>query len=424
MQELRYTQKNFTACLDQALASSSLLDPLIDRRVSSIIKRVRLEGDRALVELARRLDRVVMTVDQLSLPKRLPKVPRALQQALSSSRHNVEAFARASIRRDWETRNAQGGRVGEKFDPIQRVGIYVPGGTAPLVSTAIMTVALARVAGCRQIVVCTPPTTKPNAELLYAIWTAGATAVYQVGGAQAIAAMALGTKTVPRVNKIFGPGNAYVTAAKRQLFGQVGIDLLAGPSELLVIADQEASPRLIAADLLAQAEHGSGKERVWLVTTSRRLQTAVKKEMARQLPLCPRSAFIRRALSNGGVSVLVRSLGHAIELANRFAPEHLEIMTARPRQVARRITTAGAIFLGPWTPTVVGDYMAGPSHALPTGGAGAWFAGLTVDQFQRRTSMIELSRVALKQSLPTLETLGTVEGLTAHVKSARVRFQD
>ena len=363
-----------------------------------------------------------------------------MQRAIAAAHKNITAFAKRSLRKDWRMRNAQGGAVGEKFDPLQRVGVYIPGGTAPLVSTVLMTIVLAKVAGCPEIVVCTPPQPgrlrhqpgsvaqasrlrsfiAPN--LLYACRIAGATEIYQLGGAQAIAAMALGTPSIRRVAKIFGPGNAYVTAEKRVLFGVAGIDMLSGPSELLVLADDSAEPRYIAADMLAQAEHGSGYERVWLVTTSERVFTKTPEEACPQTAALQRADFVRRALENNCVLVLAKDLQQAIRIANQFAPEHCELMTKNNPKVLRQIKTAGAIFLGPWTPTVVGDYLAGPSHALPTGGAGAWFAGLTVDQFQRRTSVIELSRPALKKSLPALEAFGAAEGLDAHVKSARIRF--
>jgi histidinol dehydrogenase len=317
-------------------------------------------------------------------------------------------------------RNSQGGRVGEKFDPLQRVGIYVPGGTAPLVSTVLMTATLAKVAGCPEIVVCSPPPINPA--LLYAARVAGATEVCQLGGAQAIAAMALGTQSIRRVVKIFGPGNAYVTVAKKLLFGRVGIDLLPGPSELLVLADNTAKPGFIAADLLAQAEHGSGYERVWLVATSEKVLVATQTEIQKQIGGLKRNEFVRRTLDNGGVCILAKNLAQAVAITNQFAPEHCELMVKNASKVLRAIKTAGAVFLGPWTPTVVGDYLAGPSHELPTDGAGAASAGLTVDQFQRRTSVVELSRAALAKSLPTLEAFGEVEGLDAHVASARVRF--
>jgi histidinol dehydrogenase len=242
-----------------------------------------------------------------------------------------------------------------------------------------------------------------------------------VGGAQAIAAMAYSTKTIRRVQKIFGPGNAYVSTAKRLLFGQVTIDLLAGPSELLVLADETANPKFAAADLLAQAEHGSGHERVWLVTTSAKILKAVQGEIAKQLPKQARREYIQRVLADNAWLIQVKSLDEAVTLANRLAPEHCEVMTRNPRKVSKGILTAGAIFLGPWTPTVLGDYVAGPSHTLPTGGAGASFAGLTVDQFQRRTSLVEYNRAALKKALPAVKKFAELEGLGAHGKSAEMR---
>jgi histidinol dehydrogenase len=225
------------------------------------------------------------------------------------------------------------------------------------------------------------------------------------------------------VQKIFGPGNAYVVMAKRLLFGLVAVDLLPGPSEVLVLADESADPRYVAADLLAQAEHGSGHERVWLVTTSSPLITQVRREVARQLKQRNRSEIIQRALRNHGCLIHVRDLDQAIQVANRLAPEHCEILTRQPRKVAERIVTAGALFLGANSPTVLGDYLAGPSHTLPTGGAGASFAGLTVDQFQRRTSLVTYDRKALRQSLPIVQTFARLEGLEAHGHSAAIRFE-
>jgi histidinol dehydrogenase len=314
--------------------------------------------------------------------------------------------------------------VGEKFDPFTRVGIYIPGGTAPLVSTALMTVTLAKTAGCPEIVVCTPCNREGavNSALLYALNIAGATEIYKVGGAQAIAAMAFGTGSIRRVQKIFGPGNAYVVAAKRMLFGQVAVDLLPGPSEVLVLADDAADPAFAAADLLAQAEHGSGHERVWLVTTSAKILKAVQKEIERQLPKLTRREFIERALAANGWLIQVKDAGQAAAVANRLAPEHAEIMMKNPRAVAEKIVTAGAIFIGAYSPTVLGDYVAGPSHTLPTGGAGASFAGLTADQFQRRTSVVEYDRRALKKSVRFVGKFAAIEGLDAHGRSAAIRL--
>ena len=274
--------------------------------------------------------------------------------------------------------------------------------------------------------VCTPcgKQGRVNPDLLYAVQAAGATEVYRVGGAQAIAALALGTATIAPVQKVFGPGNAYVVAAKRLLFGRVAVDLLPGPSELLVLADGSANPVFVAADLLAQAEHGSGHERVWLVTPSTALLQAVEKEIGRQVTACSRAGYIGRVLDNNGWGIRVRSLDQGIEVANALAPEHCEVMTRNPGRVARRIVTAGALLLGSHTPAVLGDYVAGPSHTLPTGGGGASFAGLTVDQFQRRSSVVEYSPAALRQSLPALSTFAAVEGLDAHGRSARLRLEN
>jgi histidinol dehydrogenase len=293
-----------------------------------------------------------------------------------------------------------------------------------LVSTVLMTITLAKVAGCQEICVCTPPGTdgSVNSDLLHACRMAGASEIYKVGGAQAIAAMAYGTRSIRSVQKIYGPGNAYVVAAKRLLFGQVAIDLLPGPSELLVIADDSAKPKSIAADLLAQAEHGSGHERCWLVTPSGKLLRAVEKEIERQLPTLSRNRFIKVALKRNGWLIQVKDLSDAVNLANTLAPEHCEVMARGARKLANGILTAGAIFVGPWSPTVLGDYVAGPSHTLPTGGAGRSFAGLTVDQFQRRTSVVEYSRSALAKSVAAVEKIAGMEGLDAHGRSATIRF--
>lgn len=422
MQILRHDQPDFAAALAKAIAGSSLFDQTIDERVRAIIADVQARGDDALVELTERFDRVKLTAEQLRVTAPAPRVEASLRKAIAVAQKNIAAFAKRSLRKNWRMRNAQGASVGEKFEPFGRVGIYIPGGTAPLVSTALMTIVLAKAAGCPEIVVCSPPPINPD--LLYAIRKAGATEVYQLGGAQAVAAMALGTAAVKRVQKIFGPGNAYVVAAKRLLVGHVAIDLLPGPSEVLIIADDSADVRFVAADMLAQAEHGSGHERVWLVTPSRKVLEATQTEIARQLPSLKRREFIELALRHSGTCVLVKNLKRAVAVANEFAPEHCEVMTKNMAKLVPQIRTAGAIFIGPWSPTVVGDYIAGPSHTLPTGGAGKSFAGLMVDQFQRRTSVVELSRASLRKSLPTLEKFADVEGLDAHAASARIRFTE
>ena len=428
MKIIRHSDPYFTGKLQEAIAASSLFDVDIEQRTRAILDDVHIRGDAALLEFTERFDGVKLAADRLvvtqaELFNASLAADASLRAAVAEAAENIAAFARKSLWKNWQTKNSHGAIVGEKFDPFRRVGVYIPGGKAPLVSTALMTIPLARAAGCREIVACTPcgRDGSINPALLFATRAAGATEIYRVGGAQAIAAMAYGTKTIRRVHKIFGPGNAYVVTAKRLLFGHVAIDLLPGPSELLVLADDTANPKFIAADMLAQAEHGSGHERVWLVTPSDRILKAVEKEIAKQLPKLARREYVRRVLDDNGWLIQVGSLANCVALANRLAPEHCEVMTRNPRKVAEGILTAGAIFLGTWSPTVLGDYVAGPSHTLPTGGAGASFAGLTVDQFQRRTSVVEYSRAALKKALPAVKKFAELEGLGAHGKSAEIR---
>ncbi|HUZ08108.1 MAG TPA: histidinol dehydrogenase [Candidatus Paceibacterota bacterium] len=430
MKIVRHTDKDFSARLRDVSAGSSLFDAGIENRTRDILHAVQLRGDDALLELTEKFDGAKLSAGQLAVTQAellaaSIKADEPLRAAVSEAEKNIAAFAKKSLRKNWQMKNSHGAGVGEKFDPFQRVGIYIPGGTAPLVSTALMTIALAKVAGCKEIVVCTPCSKDGsiNSALLFAARAAGATEINRVGGAQAVAAMAYGTKTIRRAQKIFGPGNAYVSTAKRLLFGQVTIDLLAGPSELLVIADETANPKFAAADLLAQAEHGSGHERVWLVTTSDKILKSVEKEISRQLPKLARREFISRALQNNGWLIQVKTLADAVALTNLLAPEHCEVMTRNPRKDSEKILTAGAIFLGAFSPTVLGDYVAGPSHTLPTGGAGASFAGLTVDQFQRRTSVVEYNRVSLKKALKTVKKFAELEGLGAHGKSAEARLK-
>src|ERR1700722_20147297 len=341
MNVIRHTDADFGERLRQVTAPSSLFDPVIEERTRAIVEAVKARGDDALLEFTARFDGVRITADRLPVSQAefltaSLKADESLRIAVAAASKNIETFARKSLRKNWTARNAQGATVGEKFDPFQRVGIYIPGGTAPLVSTALMTIVLARVAGCPEIVVCTPPDKSGgvNSALLFAARAAGATEVYRAGGAQAIAALALGTATIRRVQKIFGPGNDYVVAAKRLLFGHVAIDLLPGPSEVLVLADETASAKFAAADLLAQAEHGSGDGRLWLITTSAKILKAVEKEIERQLPALARRDCIQRALDQNGWLIQVKSLDDGIKLTNQLAPEHCEIMGRSPRKIA------------------------------------------------------------------------------------------
>lgn len=431
MNLIRHTDSAFSAKLNKLIAASSLFDPVVEQRALEIIRAVQRRGDKALLHYTEKFDGAKLTpgklrVGQAELAGAWRATDARTRKAIRLAKANVALFAKRSLRKNWQARNAQGGVVGEKFDPFARVGVYIPGGTAPLASTTLMTVTLAKVAGCREIVACTPcgKDGQVNTALLAALGQAGATEVYRVGGAQAIAAMACGTKTIRPVQKIFGPGNAYVVAAKRLLFGRVAIDLLPGPSEMFILADSSANPKFAAADLLAQAEHGSGDERVWFASNSKKLITDVQRELKRQLPALSRREFIRKALRKNGWLIHVKSINDGIALANRIAPEHCELMLRKPGQAVKALTTVGAIFVGPWAPTVLGDYVAGPSHTLPTGGAGASFAGLTVDQFQRRTSVVKYSRPALAKSIETIRTFAEMEGLDAHGRSAEIRLED
>jgi histidinol dehydrogenase len=424
----RHTDKNFSALLRELSTDTSLFDVEIEQRTKSILHEVFVRGDDAVLEFTEKFDGAKLTAEQLAVTQAelfnaSLAADKPLRAAVAEAEKNIASFARKSLRKNWQSKNSHGADVGEKFDPFTRVGVYIPGGMAPLVSTALMTITLAKVAGCKEIVVATPCGIDGaiNPAILFAARAAGATEIYRVGGAQAIAALAYGTNTIRRVQKIFGPGNAYVSMAKRLLVGRVAIDLLAGPSDLLVLADDAANPKFAASDMLAQAEHGSGHERVWLVTTSAKILRAVEKEISKQLPKLSRRALIQRVLDRNVWLIQVASLADGVALANQIAPEHCEVITRDARKVSAGIVTAGAIFLGNWSPTVLGDYIAGPSHVLPTDGAGASFAGLTVDQFQRRTSVVEYNRASLKKALKGVKTFAQIEGLDAHGKSAELR---
>jgi histidinol dehydrogenase len=430
MNVISHRDADFTEQLRRLLAPSSLFDPAIEAQSRAIVESVQARGDAALIELTERFNGARLRPDQFAITQAelmgaSVQADESLRAAIAETMGNVADFAKRSRRKDWSMWNSHGAMVGEKFDPFQRVGIYIPGGAAPLVSTALMTIPLARVAGCREIVVCTPcgRDGQVNPALLFAARSAGATEIFRLGGAQAIAAMALGTETVRRVNKIFGPGNAYVVAAKRLLFGHAAVDLLPGPSELLVLADDSANPAFIAADLLAQAEHGSGYERIWLLTPSAKIVRATQREIGRQLAKTARCEFIDRVLSRNSWLVEVADMRHGIDVANQIAPEHLEIMCRNAGRVARSLVTAGAIFLGNDSPAVLGDYVAGPSHTLPAGGSGVSFAGLTVDQFQRRTSIVEYKKPALRKALGAVKKFSEIEGLEAHGWSAALRLR-
>lgn len=427
MQVLRPNDRGYAAALKK-FNRRATPDPKVRDVVAGVIEAVSHRGDAALLEFTEKFggpkldpSQIYVTPAETAAARRT--LPADVRKAILAARGNVRAFAKRSLRKSWFSKNKQGAIVGERFDPFQRVGIYVPGGTAPLVSTAIMTCTLAAAAGVPEIVAVTPAAKDGSVHpaLLAALAECGATEVYRVGGAQAVAALAVGTKTIRPVQKIFGPGNAYVVEAKRQSVGHVAIDLLPGPSEVLVIADATANPEWIAADLLAQSEHGHGSISI-LLTDSAKLLAAVEEAVRRQVKLSARPKELALALKHAAL-VLVEDLEIAVQLANEFSAEHVSIATEAPGMIAAGLTTTGAIFLGGISPVVAGDFLAGPSHELPTGGAGKSFPGLTVDQFQRRTSVVMYDEKSLRASLPYLETFSRIEGLDAHGRSAAIRLK-
>jgi histidinol dehydrogenase len=353
------------------------------------------------------------------------KVDAPFRVAARETHKRVAMFARNGMKKDWKMFSPKGGEMGEQFVPFDRVGIYIPGGAAPLVSTVFMTATLAKVAGVQEIVACTPSDAKGrvNPYILFAMELAGVTEIYRIGGIQSIGMMAYGTRTVPRVQKIVGPGGAYVTAAKKLVYGDVALDSVAGPSEIAILADETAPAPCVAADLLSQAEHGTGHEKAMLVTNSSSLATQVAAELIKQTETLSRKQAVVKVLERGVLIVVVNTLDEGMELCNQFAPEHLEIMVREPRSWLRKVRSAGAVFFGTWTPESVGDFVAGPSHVLPTGGTASMFSGLTVDDFRRRTSFMAFTRADLQETLPVIEAFGRVEGLDGHARAARIRFE-
>ena len=396
---------------------------------AEVLAAVRRDGDRAVLDAVARFEgfrakrAADLRVDLASV--READIPPATRRAVRDAYRRVLRFSKASLRKGWTMKTPRGGSAGEFFSPMDRVGVYVPGGTAPLASTSVMTVTLARAAGVREIVACTPAGRdgRVNPVLLFALKLAGATEVYRVGGIQAIGLMAFGTKTCRKVQKIAGPGNAFVTAAKRQVYGYVAIDQVAGPSEIAVLTDGSVDVRWIAADLLSQAEHGSGWEKSLCVCTSQALAERIRQEVLRQAETLSRRALVQRVIDRDGILIVVAaSVAEGLDVVNRFAPEHFEIMTKDALRVMKGVRAAGAVFAGAWTPESAGDFVAGPSHVLPTGGAANMFSGLTPDDFRRRHSFVAFTRGDLAETRATIETFAAVEGLDGHGRAATVRF--
>ena len=430
MRTLHHASKNFADGL-AAFCRGALVPREISESVAAILADVRGRGDEAVSYYAAKFDGAKLRARDFPLkPAELAaaahRLPAADRRALADAHASIADFNRHRLPENWTAKNKQGALVGEKFDPIRRVGLYVPGGQAPLVSSVLMTATLAKIAGCPEITVFTPSNAggKVADGLLAALHLVGVTEVYRIGGVQAIGAMAYGTTTIPAVDKIFGPGNVYVCEAKRQVFGTVGIDSLPGPSEVMIIADETARASFVAADLLAQAEHGSGREKLYLAATSADIINAVASEIRTQLQLLSRPDKMQRVLDEGFIAVEVKSLAQAVEIANYVAPEHLELIVdeSAVKRLTAAITTAGAIMIGNHTPTALGDFTAGPSHVLPTGRAARFSSGLRVEDFLRRTSLIRYDRASAKKGEPVVAAFAAMERLDAHGRSVRIRL--
>jgi histidinol dehydrogenase len=402
----------------------------ITTQVAGILAAVKAEGDRAVCEFINRFSGVELSSDELKVTeeekeKAYQLVEKDFIAAVRLALDNITNFHRRQLQHAWFEPGEQGIILGQLVRPLRRVGIYVPGGKATYPSSVLMNAVPAKVAGVKEICMVSPPNNEQtiNPYTLVAAAEAGVEEIYKMGGAQAIAALAYGTATVPKVDKITGPGNIFVTLAKQQVYGQVDIDMLAGPSEVLIIADDTANPVFVAADLLAQAEHDELSAAV-LLTPSANLAHNVQGEVARQTASLPRQEIIQNSLKNHGVIVITEDLGQAFSLANRFAPEHLELMISDPYQELFRVENAGAVFLGHYSPEPVGDYLAGPNHVLPTGGTARFYSPLGVETFMKKTSLIAYTQSALDKTGGAIVKLAEVEGLNAHANAVRLRIHN
>lgn len=397
--------------------------------VREIVTNVRKNGDRSLLEYTEKFDRQVYRAEQLrvsgsELDAAYQQISKDLLRAIQVARHKIEAFHNQRVPKSWVQFGDDDVVLGKRYTPIDTAGLYVPGGTASYPSTVLMNAIPAKVAKVPRIVMVTPPGKdgQINPAVLVAAQEAGIEEIYRIGGAQAVAALAYGTATIPKVDVITGPGNIYVTLAKKMVYGTVGIDSLAGPSEVLVIADEHANPVYVAADLLAQAEHDPMAAAI-LITTSSDLAQQVQQEVTKQLANHPRKILTEKAIAHYGLIVVVKSLAEAAELSNLFAPEHLELEIAEPWDLIEQIRHAGAIFMGNSTPEATGDYLAGPNHTLPTSGAARYASALGVETFMKHSSLIQYSPTALKKMSSTIQILAEAEGLPSHANSVRFRTE-
>lgn len=416
----------------QRIGSRTQDDAIVHKEatVSEIVQTVRRQGDKALLHYTAEFDGQSLTVDRLrvsgaELDAAYQQVSQELLAAIKFAAQNIEDFHRQRVPKSWVKFGERDVVLGKRYTPVDRAGIYVPGGRACYPSTVLMNAIPAKVAGVPQIAMVTPPGADKNLNpaVLVAAQVAGVEEIYRVGGAQSIAALAYGTDTIPKVDVITGPGNIYVTLAKKLVYGTVGIDSLAGPSEVLIIADRQANPTHIAADLLAQAEHDPLAAAI-LITTDRTLAISVQSAVETQLEHHPRKLLTEKSIAHYGLIIVVEDLNTAVELSNHFAPEHLELNITDPWALLDRIRHAGAIFLGDSTPEAVGDYLAGPNHTLPTSGAARYASALGVETFMKHSSLIQYSPAALSQVGNAIQALTQAEGLFSHGESVRLRLSD
>ena len=427
---LESREAGFAAAFDALVATRRVVDEDVDTVVAGIIARVRADGDAALLEFTERFDRLL--VDDAAALRVAPDEIAAARTAcgnqalaaLELAADRIEAYHLHQVPEPVDYVDGNGIRLGARWRPVASAGLYVPGGTAAYPSSVLMNAVPARVAGVQRLVMAVPaPDGEVNPLVLAAAGVAGVTEIWRMGGAQAIAALAFGTQTIEAVDKIVGPGNAYVAAAKRRVFGMVGIDMIAGPSEVLVVADADNDAAWIAADLLAQAEHDRQAQAI-LITDDGGFADAVMAELEAQLGDLPRAAIARQSWQAHGAVIVVESLDGAVALIDRLAPEHLELAVAEPGKLADRVQNAGAIFLGRYTPEAVGDYVAGPSHVLPTSGSARFSSGLGVADFMKRTSMVECDADGLAAVAGAAITLAEAEGLHAHARSVAIRMEN
>jgi len=396
--------------------------------VKEVIAQVLSRGDDALKEYTQKFDGVALDdllVSQSEIDEAENLVSDEFKNILKTAAQNIEFFHKKQVKQGFEVTKEDGIILGQKYTPIQKAGIYVPGGTASYPSTVLMNAIPAKIAGVSEIVMCTPPQKngKIKAEILVAAKLAGVDKIFKCGGAQAVAAMAYGTQSIPQVYKIVGPGNIFVALAKKLVFGTVSIDMIAGPSEILVIADKTANPVHLAADLLSQAEHDKLATAV-LVTDSSEIATQTANEIERQLALLPRCEIARASIDNNGKIIVVDSIDEAIKVSNAIAPEHLEVCVENPYDYLDKIENAGSIFLGGYTPEALGDYFAGPNHTLPTSGSAKFSSPLSVDDFVKKSSYIQYTKQALNKVKDQIATFAEAEGLSAHARSATIRFEE